>query len=137
MTVAMNMMYSFGWLVVNARLAEQISDRVTRSRPGNDLVVIQSRQAVEPRVLSGVADVDHQDCFERRANKELLIDAGPVKAEHRASRQPHRSHGQDEVTGLKRGVEPGRGVAHRLIGEGVFELGTLGKQLRNVFVEVE
>src|SRR6202012_4124554 len=77
-------------------------------READGVLVGDPRQAVEPRVRPGDADVDDELRVPLRPGEELRVDARPIEAAHRPGGEAGRADGEDEVRGLEGAVEDGR-----------------------------
>ncbi len=83
-----------------------------------------------------MADVDDEEGVPVAVGEELLVDPGRVEAGHRTRGQAEGTDGEDEVSGLKRSVERGDGLAPGgLALEVLLHLRADGQDVREVLVE--
>src|SRR3954468_15872475 len=66
----------------------------------DDLLLVEAGQAVEPRVLGRVADVDDQQGAQARAGEDVLVEGLGVEATHRPGGQPGSTDTEQEVADL-------------------------------------
>ena len=76
--------------------------------PSECLLVVEAWQPFEPRVGTGVTDIDDQEGTPAAVRKEIGIDARCVEPGHRTSREPVSADREDEIASLQGGIERSR-----------------------------
>src|SRR6187200_421196 len=140
-----SLLYKMMWLpLITARryaatrCARQVQRGVGAATSGgeDDLVLLQARQAVVPRVLARLADVHQQEGLQRAAREEVVIERVGVEATHRAGDEAGGADAEEEVADLQRGVEPRGLLASNVVREGALGAREVRERAGQVFVEV-
>src|SRR5437879_9460924 len=80
----------------------------SRSHHRGDVVEVEARQPVEPRVRARLADIDDDERLVTAIGKELMADGVGVESGHRSGGETRGPDAEDEVADLECGVETDR-----------------------------